>query len=206
MVISSAVKEKKLDRNRVAQVVRNIGLKPGNKVVGIISAIEPHKDPWTALNMAEDLHKKRQDFSVLHFGGGALVEEIEHDLIKRNMGSYYHLMGHVDGVEDFFSLFDVFVMTSKEEGLGSSVLDAFIYGVPVVSTDAGGLLEVVQGRGGLCSIGDEKCLSRKILQVFDNNPETAYMVEEARRYSGDKCSIDRTIDKYILVYEELSDY
>jgi len=49
------------------------------------------------------------------------------------------LLGFADNVEDFFSLFDVFVMTSKEEGLGSSVTGFICEQSAGSATNAGGL-------------------------------------------------------------------
>src|SRR3546814_16565040 len=63
---------------------------------------------------------------------------------------------------------DLFVLTSTSEALGSSVLDAFLYSVPVVSTNAGGLAEVLaDGRGLLCEVGDHLALAQAMARVLD---------------------------------------
>ncbi len=59
-------------------------------------------------------------------------------------------------------------MSSKEEGLGTSVLDAMAAGLPVVTTDGGGLGEMIdQGRGGLVSSAeDPRALSENLLKMI----------------------------------------
>lgn len=202
-VISSAINGKSLNKERARKVVGDFDLSPDSKVIGIIAALEPHKDPWSALDVAEALRKKRQDFSVLHFGGGELVAEIGAELAGRGMSDYYRLMGHMDDVEDFFSLFDVFLMTSREEGLGSSVLDAFYYEVPVVSTGAGGLRETVQGRGTLCDIGNTECLAESIDQVLTRSESVNHWVAQARDYVDENCTVDLMVEKYLSLYGQV---
>src|SRR3546814_10999932 len=63
---------------------------------------------------------------------------------------------------------DLFVLTSTSEALGSSVLDAFLYSVPVVSTNAGGLAEVLaDGRGLLCEVGDHLAIAQAMARVLE---------------------------------------
>src|SRR3546814_12793591 len=78
---------------------------------------------------------------------------------------------------------DVFVLSSRHEALGTSVLDAFLYSVPVVATDAGGLKELLaQGRGLLCPVGDHDALADAIDRVLTDRGLRADMVEQARSY------------------------
>src|SRR6185369_88190 len=112
-------------------------------------------DPLTLLKGIQKLSQRRSDFNFLHFGAGELEEEVAQRIKELHLQHRYFLMGFAHKVEDFYSLFDVFVMTSKQEGLGSSVLDAFIRKVPVVSTNAGGLKDLLANdRGIACEVGD----------------------------------------------------
>lgn len=51
--------------------------------------------------------------------------------------------GQVTNVGDYFAAFDVFAFPSRREGLGSSILDAYQFGLPVVAARTGGIPEVV---------------------------------------------------------------
>src|SRR3989338_2922741 len=122
----------------------------------------------TMVETIKELSGLRNDFVFLHFGDGPLKKEVMEKLRNYNLEDNYKLMGFYEDVEDFFSIFDVFVMSSQEEGLGSSVLDAFFYMVPVVSTEAGGLKETVSNRGLLCPTKDSKCLAESINTIIEN--------------------------------------
>ena len=109
-------------------------------------------------------------FIFLHFGDGNLKKAIINKIEEYNLQDTYFLMGFVPDMEDFFSIFEVFVMASKEEGLGSSVLDAFINKVPVVSTNAGGLKDLLQDeRGIICEIGNSTSIAEGIDSLLKNS-------------------------------------
>ncbi len=204
-IISSAVKGKELDIKRVIELKESLSIQDGVKIIGLISALEPHKDPMTALKTIYELQKVRQDFAVLHFGNGVMYDEISQTIQELKLDQLYFQMGHHENVEDYFSMMDVFLMTSKEEGLGSSVLDAFNYEVSVVSTNAGGLKDLVQDRGFLCNIGDTQCLSRGLSLAIDSSKESTMHKIKAKEYCDNEMGIDLMASKYIALYQELID-
>jgi glycosyltransferase involved in cell wall biosynthesis len=111
-------------------------------------------------------------------------------------------MGHIDEVEDFFSIFDVFVMSSQEEGLGSSVLDAFLYKVPVVSTNAGGLQEVVEGNGLVCDIKDAKALALSINELLNDTDLRKDITDAAYENVTTKYSLQTVTKQYEEVFNK----
>ena len=110
-------------------------------------------------------------------------------------------MGFYENVEDFFAIFDVFVMSSQEEGLGSSVLDAFIYRVPVVSTNAGGLKESVGDHGVLCPIKSPEALADGMHRVLSDAALRTDLVERAHAVALDVHSSERVTEEYLKLFE-----
>jgi glycosyltransferase involved in cell wall biosynthesis len=149
------------------------------------------------------LSKLRKDFVFLHFGDGPLRGEVESLIRELNIGSFYRLLGFVEEVEDFFSIFDVYVMSSSQEGLGSSVLDAFIYKVPVVSTDAGGLRETVGEWGFLCPVGDYRCLAEKANRVLSEEKTRREIVEHAYERAVTFHSLESVTERYIELFKTM---
>ncbi len=166
-VIPDMAVPKKLNKDRGEKLIHFKGWH-NKKIIANIAALVPHKDPLTMVQVIYHLSQMRDDFMFLHFGEGVLQREVEKEIAHLNISRWYHLMGHMDDVEDFFSIFDVFVMSSQEEGLGSSVLDAFLYKVPVISTNAGGLKEVVEGNGLVCDVKDAKAIALSINEILND--------------------------------------
>jgi glycosyltransferase involved in cell wall biosynthesis len=165
--------------------------------------LESHKDPITALKTIHELQKARQDFAVLHFGDGVLFDQVSDTIKELNLSQFYFQMGHHENVEDYFSIMNVFLMTSKEEGLGSSVLDAFNYEVNVVSTNAGGLNDLVKDKGVLCNIGDIQCLSLGLSLALDSVKELDEYMVSAKQYCDNEMGVELMASKYIDLYQGL---
>ena len=72
-------------------------------------------------------------------------------------------------------------MSSREEGLGTSVLEAMALGIPIASTTAGGLPEMLNpGAGLLVSPGDPVGLAEAVARIVDSTELRAKLVERAR--------------------------
>jgi glycosyltransferase involved in cell wall biosynthesis len=198
-VIPSSVVELKLNRNRGADLIKDLSIS-GKINIAAISALVPHKDPLTMVETIKELSEIRTDFVFLHFGDGKLKKEVTKKITEYKLENIYRLPGFYDNVEDFFSIFDLFVMSSQEEGLGSSVLDAFIYKVPVVSTDAGGLKETVEGRGLLCHVKDSKCLANSINRILEDKLLRERLVNKAYNDVKEHYSLEQNINKYVRIF------
>ena len=92
-------------------------------------------------------------------------------------------MGFHKDVEDYIAAFHVFAMSSQEEGLGSSVLDAFLYNVPVVGTDAGGLKDILaDGRAIMVAKQNGKLLGEAINTLLTDRDRAKAIANKAHNY------------------------
>lgn len=169
IIIRSAVASRPVDHNNVARLVTEFGL-AGRKVLATAAALTHDKDPLTMVRAVAALARQRSDFVFIHFGAEGNCSAQARALVQSlGLQAVYHFAGFRPQVEDFYSIMDVFVMASQEEALGSSVFDAFLHKVPVVSTDAGGLKEsLAENRGVLCPVGDAMALAQGMARCLDN--------------------------------------
>jgi glycosyltransferase involved in cell wall biosynthesis len=201
-VISDAIAAKTLDKKRVLQFIENNNWQ-SKKIIATTASFVQHKDPLTMVEAIAELHKLRNDFVFLHYGSGPLEAEVIKKINELQVSDCYKIMGFIDEVEDFFSVFDVFTMSSEEEGLGSSVLDAFIYKVPVASTDAGGLKEIINGRGLLSPVKNAKLLAENINTLLENQPFTDSYKEKAYDYTVHYHSVEQIAIAYKLLFAKM---
>ena len=186
---------------KALKLKQSLGLR---KIIACAAALVPHKDPLTLVRAVDRLKKNSaRSFAVLHFGEGELKEQVQKEIDKLNLGREYLLMGFEEDLESFFPIFDIFVMSSREEGLGSVVLEAFRYRVPVVSTAAGGLEELVEGRGLLCPVGNHLCLARRMNQMLRSPDLFQDLVHNAYAYVHREHSLEQMTRKYVNVYRKL---
>ena len=206
-IIRSAVRADAPDREAVIRFVHEHGLQ-GRKVLATMSALATDKDPHTMVGAVDALRQRRQDFVFLHFGQGAMAEEIAGAVRQAGLESHYRLMGFHRNPEDLYACLDGYVMSSREEGLGSSVLDAMMRRVPVASTDAGGLTEVLaEGRGLLSPVGDAQALARNMEQLISDEPACRHqrqdMIDSAHAWVRRECDVDSMGDRYLALFLEL---
>ncbi len=198
VVISDIGVVRKLDEIHALKLIENVKLSERTIIIATTSALTQDKAPADMVEAIHLLSLKRKDFIFLHFGSGPLAEEIENLIKEKQLEDVYYLMGFADNVEDIFFKLDVFAMSSEMEGLGSSVLDAFLYKVPVVSTDAGGLKELVQdGRGILCKKKSPELLAAGIDELLNHPEQRSEITTNAFHYVKQFHSIQYITDKYI---------
>ncbi len=202
VVISDCVTEKIVNKTRAQELLNALNIS-GKNIIGTTAALVPHKDPITLANAVTILRNKRSDFVLLHFGSGPLEATVQQFIADNNLEDYYKLIGFKEQVEDYFSIFNYFVMSSEEEGLGSSVLDAFIYKVPVVSTNAGGLNELVTGRGYVTEKKNPQLLAEALDRAMNTAEQNKKFIEIAYSYATSNLSVEKIHQEHITFFKTL---
>lgn len=205
-IIPSAIEVKPLDQDRIRAFAQEFSL-AGKRVLATAAALTAEKDPCTLIRAVHRLRQKRADFVFLHIGAGGDTEAQARDLVQElDLAEYFKFVGFQSKVEDLYRLMDVFVLSSKHEALGTSVLDAFLYSVPVVATNAGGLKEsLADGRGILCDVGDDAALADAMHTLLADRSLRAGMVEKAREYVLREHDAGIMAAKYLKQYQQLLD-
>lgn len=97
---------------------------------------------------------------------------------------------------------DLFFLPSYHEGMPMSVLDAMGYGLPVVSTNVGGIPQIVlDGINGFCCVpGDVEMLGKRIIEILTNDQLRMAFSEESLKLVKKDYSLSSHIDKLQKVY------
>ncbi len=154
------------------------------KIIANISAIAPHKDYYTFLDTVALLSKKLTDTRYFVIGDGPEKENIHAYSTKLGLDKIVHFTGFRSDIPQLLPEVDVMLITSKTEGLGTTVLDAFACKVPVVATRAGGIPEIVKhGETGLLAgVQDPDGLAQQVFHLLNDDQLRSKLTEEAYRY------------------------
>ncbi len=176
------------------------GLSPDSAWVGNLAALVPLKDHATLIAAAEAVVNRRPDAVFLIAGDGPERTALEADIERRGLRGRVVLLGHYDAAE-LFAAIDVFVLSSRREGMGSVLLEAALCGVPVAATAVGGIPEVVRdGQTGLLVASrDHAGLSVAIMQLLDQ-PELAKRLAVAARAALPQFGLARTACQMEAIY------
>lgn len=162
---------------------KELGIQENTPLIGNIAALAPHKDYFTFLDTVKILSEKTNARFVIA-GDGPLRAEIENRIRSLGLGEKIFLLGFREDLENVFAALDILLYTSKEEGLGSTLLDAMAYGLPIVATEAGGIPEIVKnGFNGLTApVGDSAALAENVIRLLDHDVVKKTLVANARDF------------------------
>ncbi len=128
-----------------------LGLPPETTLACTVGALVPHKDHVTLLHAARRLAGRFPDLHWVIAGEGELRQVLEWLAGELGLTTECTFWDRLPIRSRVIADADLYVMSSREEGLGTSVLDAMARGIPVASTSAGGLPEMLhEGAGSWC--------------------------------------------------------
>ena len=112
-------------------------------------------------------------------------------------------LGKSDEIDKVLCFSDLFLLPSEKESFGLSALEAMVHGVPVISTNTGGLPEVnKQGYSGFMSdVGDVDDMAKNALYLLKNE-ELLYKFKEQARDLAKTYDLNKIIPDYIKLYEK----
>jgi L-malate glycosyltransferase len=149
VVVHSGIDLAEAERASPLGLRDRLGLARGSALAVNVGALVPHKDHANLLRCAALLRTRCSSLHWAIAGDGPLRGELEGLRDALGLRERVHLLGHVSEPLRLVAEADVFAMSSREEGLGTSVLDAMARGIPVASTTAGGLPEMLGDGAGL---------------------------------------------------------
>lgn len=189
-----------VDNMQLARIRQRCGTGP---VIGHIGALQDHHKGQSVLIAAfHELVKRLPDARLLLVGGGpdqALFERMAQGDLRIIFAGFQSNIGA------WLAAMDVFVFPSREEGLGSSVLDAMLLGVPVIASDVGGLPELIgrDERGWLVSGHDHLVWAQAIDRVLHSLPQHQDRLNAALKFAKEN-DIAGMTTQYLAKYRTIS--
>lgn len=145
-----------------------LGVPEGERVVGTVAVFKPQKAPLDFVETARLVAKEVPGVRFAMVGDGELRPDAERAAAAAGLADRFVFPGWRKEIPDILSAFDVFLLTSRWEGLPKVVPQALIAGVPVVATAADGTKEIVDHGvdGLLAEPGDVSSLSRGVIDIL----------------------------------------
>ncbi len=185
-----------------------LGLRADTPVVGIVTRMRVRKGVEEFL---EAMIRVRQD----HPGTQAVIVgevELDSDLAdkvsKGGMSEDLHLLGRRSDMPEVLSAFDIFVLSSHDEGMSNAILEAMAMEKPVVATDVGGTGEVVRNgdSGILVPPRVVEPLARGISEILGDSARMRQMGQLGRSIVVDGFSSRSMVRQMEALYAELTEY
>ena len=149
------------------------------------------------------LYEQNNNIRLYLIGDGPDHTKLLELVAELNLESVVKIPGISDSPEKYYALSDVYIQSSHREAMPLSVLEALAAGLPIISTDVGGLKDVVKENGILIPDGSDEALYESMLKLlYMEKQQFSKMIlkskEIAKLYSAQTMA-----EKYSLIYEKV---
>ena len=169
-----------------------------------VAQLVPHKDPVTFVGAIAEARRHVPGLHALLVGEGPLRPDVEAAIVESGIGDVLHMTGYRRDADSLLKAADVVTLSSKEEGLGTVLLDAMSMGKPIAAPAAGGIPEIVEHeKSGLISpVGDAKRLGENLASLFADKTLArrlaAGALERVKEFS-----VEHTAERTLGVYRRV---
>lgn len=202
--IDLAAQDRPMDERR-SDVRREFGWRDDDFVVIQVARLDPLKDHRTAVRAFERLQASVPAAKLLIVGEGAERPAIEREIAERNLAHGVRLAGLRKDVPRLLAASDLLWLTSVSEGIPLTLIEGMAAGLPVVSTDVGGVSEVIDAEqtGLLAPAGNDEQLARASIRLFQDPALRRQLAAAGRRRAVERFSEEQMVAAYADLYEEL---
>lgn len=176
----------------------------GRPVVSTLSGLRPGKGVETLVEAWPGVLGPHPEAVLAIAGEGPERPRIEALVGRLGIGASVRLLGHLDAGE-VLSASTAFAFASWAESFPYAILEAMAFGLPIVSTDVGGIAEAVRDgvSGALVAPRDPAALAAAISGLLDDPAAMARMGEAARVEHARAFTVEAMVQGNLAVYREL---
>jgi glycosyltransferase involved in cell wall biosynthesis len=180
-------------------------LLPGAKLLGTVGRMVPVKNHKLLI---EALFRVRQTVPDVHLaiiGQGDMREALAAYAADLGVSEYVSLVKETRKIDYFYGAIDIFCLSSDSEGMPLTLLEALASGVPVISTEVGGIPEIIEDgkTGRLVPKGSAEFLAKRIIELLQDPARAAELALNGRRMVHERFSAEKMIRATEAVYEEV---
>ena len=153
----------------------------GAPTIGTVGRLATPKNPLLAVEAFAELRRLVPDARFRWVGDGPMRAEVEQAIHRAGLDESFMLCGTCRDVPGELAKLDLFVQSSRWEGLPRGLVEAVAAGVPVVATDVGGVGELIRDgvTGRLVPSGDARALAEAIHESLGDRAGAAHMAKTA---------------------------
>jgi glycosyltransferase involved in cell wall biosynthesis len=195
-----------VDAAPAADLHADLWLPHGSPIVGNVAALVPHKGQRHLIEAAAIVVTRVPDARFVIAGEGELRPVLERQIKEHHLEKHVFLAGFRPDILSVHKGFDIFVMSSVTEGLGTSLLDAMACGKPIVATTAGGMPEVVEdGATGLVvPPRDHQAMAAAIVKLLTSPDLRARMGAAGLARGRARFSVERMVQDTLEIYRRVA--
>jgi glycosyltransferase involved in cell wall biosynthesis len=190
-----------------ARVRDELGLGPGEIVLGLVGRYGPYKGHLRLLKAFEKVSADRPDLRLMFVGdGGPMREEVTKALASSPAKDRVIHAGYQAEMKGYYQALDLLVVASVNEGLSNAVLEAMSCGVPTLAHPACGNADVLEDgqEGYLRDLSGEDALRDALLEALQDQEDWTRLGAGGRARAVREFGIESMAAGYLEVYRRLA--
>ncbi len=186
------------------EVRAELGVVDHEAVILQVARLNPLKDHLTAIAAVRKLRDSGVNARLVLAGEGEERQKIETAVREASLQHHVELLGARRDIPRLLSAADAFLLSSISEGIPLTLIEAMAAGVPVVSTDVGGIPEVIDhgSTGLLAPAHDAGRLARHLQRALTESAFRGSVIAAAQNKARERFSLDEMHRLYAGVYSE----
>lgn len=175
----------------------------GKVNVLFVGRLDKPKNPLQLLEAARRLRSTHPNVHFCLVGDGEYMEQCRNFISNKHLEDYVSLEGWRTNVYDYYQRSDIFAVPSIYEAFGIMFLEAGYYNLPVCSTTAEGIPEVVINNttGLLCEPNDVDAFTKNLALLIDDTELRKQMGNSGHIHVVKNFDSSKMVDKYLKIYE-----
>lgn len=205
-VIYRGVDEHLFDKEICRQTLRNeLNISQTAKVLITVGALKDEKDHHFMINAFAQMNHFDKELHLVLLGEGDLKSDLVAKSKSIGFENKVHFVGFKDNVGEWLAGADLFLLTSKIEGVPGVVLEAAIQNIPTLAIDVGGVREVIEHEKTGISLHerDFKSFAFKADYLLSQPTLLAEMGANARQLVIGKFGLSRAVREFEELYLRL---
>ncbi len=180
-------------------------------LIGTVGELKPLKGQHDFILAAAEIAKTNRDARFVIVGrdnslGGEFRRELKRLAKVFELGDRILFLDWIDDLSEVLGALDLYVSPSHSESFGLAILEAMLYGVPVVATETAGAKELVDDgeTGLLVPVGEAAKLASTVARLLADGPTRLRFGAAGRKVAAEKFSLEKMVDATIALYENCS--
>ncbi len=185
-----------------AEFKKKMGFDRQTMVIGIVASLNPIKDHLTLIRAFKKFQGVRPESALLVVGDGPERAKLE----ALSGSSKVLFLGDRSDVPDLMKIMDLFVLSSVNEGISNTIMEAMASGLPVAATQVGGNGELVinEETGLLFPSGDSNALYEIFKRYSENENLLKRHGKNGRKRAVDFFSVSSMVEQYERIWKRVA--
>lgn len=174
--------KKELTQEEKINFRKKLEIREDDTVFSYIAELNANKNQILLIKTIEELKKERPNIKLLLIGDGPLKSQYQEYIKDKNLENEVKLLGKRQDINELLSITDIYLASSKREGLPVNVMEAMYKGLPIIATDNRGHRELMEDWQNGFIIKNQYELIDKIKNIEISNSREKNKEKAIRKY------------------------